>query len=120
MWARIKFDDVYFIHKVIVYFRFSTDWFYPTETCTPSSDLILSHNWRDCVDRTRDVKVIVKFILDNEERVRFKCGQVGNSYGVKQSDQVYTTLCNKEGNEVRLGKGQGVLDIREVVVTGKG
>ena len=48
------------------------------------------------------------------------CGTLELTYGLKQSDQIYTMLCNTDGNEVKLSRTKGKIAVQEVVVTGKG
>ena len=48
------------------------------------------------------------------------CGTLQLTYGLEQSDQIYTLLCNTEGDTVKLRKSTGAIAVYEVVVLGKG
>ena len=44
------------------------------------------------------------------------CGTLQLTYGLEQSDQIYTLLCNTEGDTVTLSKSTGNIAVFEVVV----
>ena len=48
------------------------------------------------------------------------CGTLQLTYGLEQPDQIYTLLCNIEGDTVKLSKDTGAIAVYEVVVSGKG
>ena len=48
------------------------------------------------------------------------CGTLQMTYGLKQSDQIYTLLCNTEGDTVKLSKSTGKIAVYEVAVTKTG
>ena len=49
------------------------------------------------------------------------CGTLQLTYGLEQSDQIYTLLCNTEGDTVKLSKSTtGLIVVCEVVVTTTG
>ena len=48
------------------------------------------------------------------------CGALQLTYGLEQSDQIYTLVCNTKGDEVKLSKNTGVIAVHEVVVIGTG
>ena len=48
------------------------------------------------------------------------CGTLQLTYGLEQSDQIYTLECNAEGDTVKLEKNRGKISLYEVVVTGSG
>ena len=48
------------------------------------------------------------------------CGTLQLTYGLEQSDQIYTMLCNTKGDTVKLSKSTGVIAVSEVVVTSTG
>ena len=35
-WIKLEFDKTYFIHKVVIYYRFFTNWYDPSEVCAQS------------------------------------------------------------------------------------
>ena len=43
------------------------------------------------------------------------CGTLQLTYGLEQSDQIYTLLCNTEGDTVKLSQSDGFLQVYEVV-----
>ena len=47
------------------------------------------------------------------------CGTLQLTYGLEQADQIYTLICNTEGDNVKLSKSTGHLVVAEVVVTGQ-
>ena len=48
------------------------------------------------------------------------CGTLQLTDGLEQSDQIYTLLCNAEGDTVKLSKRSGLIVISEVAVTSNG
>ena len=46
------------------------------------------------------------------------CGTLQLTYGLEQSDQIYTLICNGKGNTVKLTKSTGNIAVNEVVVVG--
>ena len=44
------------------------------------------------------------------------CGTVQQTYGLEQSDQIYTLLCDTEGDTVKLSKDTGVIAVCEIVI----
>ena len=48
------------------------------------------------------------------------CGTLQLTYGLEQSDQIYTLICNTEGDTVKLSKTTGDIAVREVVVVSTG
>ena len=45
------------------------------------------------------------------------CGTLKLTYGLEQSDQIYTLLCNTRGDTVILSKKTGAISVLEVVIT---
>ena len=107
-WINLKFDKTYFIHKVVIYLRFFTHW-YHSGNCQQSKA-----NFRACVDNTNNVDVSV-YQGDVKQK---SCGTLELTYGLVQSDQIYTLLCNTEGDSVKLSKNTGFLVVYEVVTVG--
>ena len=48
------------------------------------------------------------------------CGTLQLTYGLEQSDQIYTLICNTDGDTVKLSKSTGNIAVFEVVVIGTG
>ena len=48
------------------------------------------------------------------------CGTLQLTYGMEQSDQIYTLICNTEGDTVKLSKDTGIIAVQEVAVTRTG
>ena len=44
------------------------------------------------------------------------CGTLQLTYGLEQSDQIYTLICNTEGDTVKLSKSTGNIAVNELVV----
>ena len=44
------------------------------------------------------------------------CGTLQLTYGLEQSDQIYTLICNTEGDTVTLSTSKGNIAVFEVVV----
>ena len=107
-WLKLEFDKTYFIHKVVFYYRFYTNWFNSSEYCGRSEDL-----FRACVDWNNNVDVSV---YQGEVKQK-SCGTLQLTYGLEQSDQIYTLLCNAEGDTVKFSKSTGALAVYEVAVT---
>ena len=45
------------------------------------------------------------------------CGTLQLKYGLEQSDQIYTLICNSGGDTVKLSKNTGTIAVFEVAVT---
>ena len=107
---KLEFDKIYPIHKVHIYSRFYTDWYYPIK-CSQSEA-----NFKDCVDKNNNVDVSV---YQGEVKQK-SCGTLQLTYGLEQSDQIYTLICNSEGDTVKLSKTTGIIDVIEVFATRSG
>ena len=111
-WLKLQFDEVHFVHKVVVYYRFYThDYNDNSEGCMVSVDI-----FRSCVNGDNNVEVSV---YQGEVKQK-SCGTLQLTYGLEQSDQIYTLLCNTKGDTVKLSKSTGVIAVSEVVVTSTG
>ena len=44
------------------------------------------------------------------------CGTLQLTYGLEQPDQIYTLICNTEGDTVKLSKSTGNIAVNELVV----
>ena len=106
-WMKIEFDKTYFIHKVVIYYWFYTNWYHPSGWCAKSEA-----NFRQCVDVDNNVDVSV---YQGKEKLK-SCGTLQLTYGLEQSDQIYTLLCYSNGDTVKLSKSTGTIAVSEVQV----
>ena len=110
-WLKLEFDKTYFIHKVLIHYKFYTNPYLPNQWCVQNEA-----RFKECVNDQNNVDVSV---YQGEVKQK-SCGTLQLTYGLKQSDQIYTLLCNTDGSEVKLSKTMGNIDVHEVVVVGKG
>ena len=110
-WLKIEFDKTYFINKVVMYYMFVTDWYDTNSWCSKSVS-----NFKACVNQDSNVDVSV-YQGDVKKK---SCGTLQLTDGLEQSDQIYTLLCNTEGDTVKLSKSSGYIQVCEVVVTSDG
>ena len=110
-WLKLEFSKTHFIQKVVIYFMFYTNWYDPDDWCVQSEA-----NVRTCVDGYNNVDVSV---YQGEVKQK-SCGTLQLTYGREQSDQIYTLLCNTEGDNVKLSKTSGNMVVVEVAVTSTG
>ena len=110
-WLKLEFDEIHFIHKILIYYRFYDNWYNPVEQCGQSEV-----NFMNCVDNQNNVDVSVY----QGDVKQTSCGTLQLTYGLEQSDQIYTLLCNTEGDTVKLSKSTGHLALFEIVVTNTG
>ena len=110
-WLKLEFDRPYFIHKIVTYYRFYTNWFHPNSWCVQSED-----RFRECTNTDNNVDVSV---YQGEVKQK-SCGTLQLTYGLEQSDQIYTLICNTEGNTVKFSKTTGRIEVFEVAVTSTG
>ena len=109
-WLKVEFGKTHFVHKVKIYYCFYTNWFKPDDWC-----IMTVPNFRYCVDKHNNVDVSVY-----QEDVKQKsCGTLQLTYGLEQSDQIYTFVCNIGGDSVKLSKENGHLLVSEIVLVGK-
>ena len=68
--------------------------------------------FKDCVvsDTNTDVSVY------QGEVQQKSCGTIQLTYGLEQSDQIYTLICNAKGDTVKLSKDQGQISVYEVAI----
>ena len=109
-WLKLHFDENHFIHKIVIYQRFYTNWYISDNWCTLSES-----NFKKCMpNHTIDVSLY-------KENVHQKsCGTLQRSEGLAQSDQIYNFICNADGNMVKLSQDADVLAIFELVVISTG
>ena len=106
-WLKLEFDKTHFIHMIVIYYRFYTNWYFPSHFCALSED-----NFKECVDRNNNLDVSV---YQGEVKQK-SCGTLQLTYGLEHSDQIYTLICNTEGNTVKLSKSKKWITVSEVVV----
>ena len=106
-WIKLHFDKTYYIDKVVVYYRFYSNWYDPNDDCVESEAM-----FRSCVDFNTNVDVSVY----RGEVKQKSCGTLQLTYGLEQSDQIYTLLCYAEGDAVKFSKDEGHILVYEVVV----
>ena len=102
---KLKFDKKYFIHKVVIYYMFYSNWYNPSNWCAQSET-----RFRRCVNFENNVDVSV---YQGEDKQK-SCGTLQLTNGLEQSDQIYTLFCNIEGDIVKLSKNQGRIVIYEI------
>ena len=110
-WLKLEFDKTYFINKIVIYYRFYTDWFDPNGSCAISET-----SFKGCVDNNNNIDVSV---FQGEVKQN-SCGTLQMTYGLEQSDQIYTLVCNTKGDTVKLSKTGGAIAVYEVVTTSTG
>ena len=110
-WLKLQFDETHFIHKIIIYYIFYTDWYEPTLWCCETVA-----NFKHCVDSHNKVDVSVY----QGEVQQKSCGTLQLTYALEQSDQIYTFICNSKGDTVKLSKSTGRIAVCEVVVISTG
>ena len=106
-WIKFNFDSTVFVKNIIIYYRFYTDWFDPEDGCVTDKERFWS-----CSENDNNANVSV-YQGDVQQK---SCGTLHLSKGLEQSDQIYTLLCNTEGDTVKLSKDTGVIAVFEVVV----
>ena len=110
-WLKLEFGKTHFIHKVVIYYRFHNNWYDTSSWCIPNEA-----RFKSCVDEGNNVDVSV---YQGEVKQK-SCGTLRRTYGLEQSDQIYTLICNDEGDTVKLSKTTEVIAVFEVAVVGKG
>ena len=110
-WIKLEFDKEYLIHRVIIYNRFYNNWF-TNGLCGQTIE-----KYKSCVDYQKDVEVSV-YKRDVKQK---SCGTIQPTYGLEQTEQIYTLICNAEGDILKLAReNSGKFMIWEIVVTGPG
>ena len=107
-WIKLEFDNIYFMHKVVIYYRFYTNWYDPDNYWCAQSEA----NFKGCVNNENNVDVSV-YQGDVKQK---SCGTLQLTYGLEQSDQIYRLICNSDGDTVKLSKSSGKIFVGEVVV----
>ena len=110
-WIKINFDQKYFIHKVVIYYWFYNNWYDENGICTTSEARFV-----ECAEYDGDVDVSV-YQGDMKQK---SCGTLQLTHGLEQSDQIYTLLCNTEGDTVKFSKNKEHVVVLEVAVISRG
>ena len=110
-WMTLQFEEPHMIERVMIYYKFFTDWYDPAIGCVESEI-----RFKSCVANDNNVDVSV-YKGDVKQK---SCGRLQLIYGLEQSDQVYTLVCDAEGDMVKLSKNSGMLAVCEVVVLSHG
>ena len=108
---KLEFSKTHFIQKVVIYYRFYTNWYDPDDWCVQGEA-----RFKRCVDGQNNVDVSV---YQGEVKQK-SCGTLQLTYGLEQSNQIYELLCNTEGDNVKLSKTSGNIVVVEVAVTSTG
>ena len=113
-WIKLEFGQTYYIEGIVIYHRFFTYW-YDVNHCGKSEE-----NFKKCIDQGNNVDVSV--YQGNVKRK--SCGTLQLTYGLEQSDQIYTLRCNSKGDSVTLSKSASssysYIAVCEVVVIKQG
>lgn len=111
-WLKLELGKSQFIHKFVIHHRFYTNWFNSDQWCQKSLG-----NFKSCIDDDNNVDVSV-YRKDVKQK---SCGTLQMTYGLKQSDQIYTLDCGIEGDSVKLSKTSfGNVAVTEIIITGIG
>ena len=113
-WLKLQFKEPHLIHKIIVYWRFYSSPYFTTDWCVGLNGTV--SRFIRCVNGETNVDVSVY----KGEVKQKSCGTLQLTYGLEQSDQIYTLLCYTEGDTVKLSKDTGIIVVTEVVVIGAG
>ena len=107
VWLKLEFDKTYFISKLVIYFMFYTNWFGGADYWHESED-----RFRAGVDLHNNVDVSVY----KEEVKKKTCGTLRLTYGLEQSDQIYTMNCKAQGDTVKFSKTLDRILVYEITV----
>ena len=111
VWLKLKFEKTYLMHKIIIYYKFYNYWYFGSKSwCDQSVD-----NFKTCLNIDSNVDVSV-YQGDVKQK---SCGPLQLTYGLEQSDQIYTLLCMAEGDTVKFSKSTGTIVLFDVVVIGR-
>ena len=107
----LEFEGTPFIHKIIIYYMFYTNWFDPNMWC-----VLNEGNFKTCVDSDTNIDVL----MFNTKKIQQKSlDPILLTYGLEQTDQIYTVICNFKANRVVFHKNNGYISVYEVVVLSK-
>ena len=100
---KLEFDKSHIIDRIVIYYMFYTNWF------SFGFDKAKYIEW---IDNRSNVDVSV---YQGEVKQK-SCGTLQLTYGLDQSDQIYTLICNTEGDTVKLSKFEDRIVVYELVV----
>ena len=106
-WLKLEFDKSYTINFVVVYYRFYNNWYHQFSWCLQSEE-----RFKACANDANNVDVSVY----QGDVLQKSCGTLQLTYGLEQSDQIYTLLCNTEGDNLKLSKSSGKIIVAEIAV----
>ena len=101
-WLKLQFDQSNFIGKIVIYYGFYTNWYFD----------IVEADYTDWIDQRSNVDVTV---YQGEVKQK-SCGTLQMTYGLEQSDQIYTLICDTKGDTVKLSKSENRILVYEIVV----
>jgi hypothetical protein len=108
-WLKLELGRSHLIRKILIYYWFYTNWYSSGGYCSESIA-----NFKQCVDNDNNVDVSV-YQGDVKQK---SCGTLKLTYGLEQSDQIYTLICNTKGDTVKLSKDTGIIALFEIVIVG--
>ena len=111
VWLKLELGSTTYIHKIVIYYIFYTDWFDPSNWFAEKVA-----QFKKIVDSQNNVDVSV---YQGKVKKR-SCGTLQLTYGLEQSDQIYTLVCNVNGDGVKLSKKTDHIVVTEIVILGKG
>ena len=111
VWLKIELGSTTYIHRIVIYYIFYTDWFHPSSWFAESED-----NFKKTIRGTNKVDVSV---YQGDVKERF-CGKLQLTEALDQSDQIYTIVCNAEGDTVKFSKKNDNIVVADVIILGKG
>ena len=111
MWLKLEFDRTYFIHKIVIYQKFYTNWYDPDNGCVQSES-----SYQTCKDNKNNVDIAVY----QGDELQATCGTLQLTYALDQADQIYTFICSTNGDTVLLSKTYFHIAVYEIVVTSAG
>ena len=110
-WLKLELVKTHYLDKIIIYYSYFIGWYEPSNWCFHSES-----NFKVCVDNDSNVDVSV---YQGEVKQK-SCGTLQLTYGLEQSDQIYTLICNTAGDTVKLSKDTGNIAVYEVAVISTG
>ena len=107
-WLRLDLDGMFFIEKMIIYSRFYTNYF-DQMMCAQSVS-----NFQTCVDNVNNADVSV-YVGEIRRKL---CGTLQLTYGLDLADQIYTLVCEAEGDVVKFSRTTEKISVQEVILFG--
>ena len=113
IWIRFELPKSSFVESVVVYLNFFTNSYNPNGSCMVSIE-----KYRKCKTSHNNTEVSV-YQGDVKQK---SCGTLYTTFGLDQSDQIYTIKCNVHGDKVVLTKQpidtHSLLPLWEIVIFG--